>query len=83
MTNVACFCGREYSFDGDAGDCPQCGEIVALPGASVDRDEPDGRVPGQATRKLRSRARRGDQSRARRADHWFARGKSHRRADAV
>lgn len=26
MTDVACFCGRGYSFSGEVGVCPQCGE---------------------------------------------------------
>jgi|HubBroStandDraft_4_1064222.scaffolds.fasta_scaffold347871_2 hypothetical protein len=30
MVNVACFCGRSYSFAGQAGACPGCGEIAAI-----------------------------------------------------
>src|SRR5215510_9336699 len=30
MTDVACFCGCFYSFDGGAGGCPGCGEVAAV-----------------------------------------------------
>jgi hypothetical protein len=30
MTDVACFCGCFYSFDGGAGACPGCGEVAAV-----------------------------------------------------
>jgi predicted ATP-dependent serine protease len=30
MTDVACFCGSFYSFDGGAGACPQCGEYATV-----------------------------------------------------
>jgi hypothetical protein len=30
MTTVACFCGTEFSFAGDAGVCPTCGEYTTL-----------------------------------------------------
>lgn len=30
MIDVACFCGRVYSFSGDIGVCPQCGECADL-----------------------------------------------------
>jgi hypothetical protein len=30
MADVACFCGCLYSFGGDGGACPQCGEYVSL-----------------------------------------------------
>lgn len=30
MTDVACFCGTSYSFDGDLGVCPKCGEGVNM-----------------------------------------------------
>ena len=33
MARVACFCGCTFSFDGDMGACPQCGEAVSLTGA--------------------------------------------------
>ena len=39
MTEVACFCGYCYSFSGNVGACPQCGEYVAVTGDSLD-DEP-------------------------------------------
>jgi hypothetical protein len=33
MTGVACFCGTSFSFEGDLGACPECGEVVNLVGA--------------------------------------------------
>ena len=30
MIDVVCFCGSSYSFVGDAGVCPQCGEHVGF-----------------------------------------------------
>jgi hypothetical protein len=30
MTDVACFCGCLYSFDGGAGGCPRCGEYATV-----------------------------------------------------
>jgi hypothetical protein len=30
MIDVVCFCGCSYSFGGDEGACPQCGEIATL-----------------------------------------------------
>jgi hypothetical protein len=39
MNNVACFCGRIYSFDGDTGTCPQCGEHAGLPRAPIAAEE--------------------------------------------
>jgi hypothetical protein len=30
MIDVVCFCGHAYSFAGDAGACPRCGEPLAL-----------------------------------------------------
>lgn len=30
MTRVACFCGCCYSFDGDVGTCPRCGEYTSF-----------------------------------------------------
>ena len=30
MTDVACFCGCCYSFDGGAGACPKCGEYAVV-----------------------------------------------------
>ena len=35
MTDVACFCGRFFSFDGGAGACPRCGEIASVTGLPV------------------------------------------------
>jgi transcription initiation factor IIE alpha subunit len=34
MIEVICFCGSAYSFAGDAGACPQCGEQVSFARAS-------------------------------------------------
>jgi hypothetical protein len=30
MTDVDCFCGCGYSFSGDLGVCPECGEPAVL-----------------------------------------------------
>jgi predicted RNA-binding Zn-ribbon protein involved in translation (DUF1610 family) len=30
MTNVACFCGCLYSFDGGEGPCPKCGAVAVV-----------------------------------------------------
>ncbi len=30
MIDVVCFCGCSYSFVGDAGMCPQCGEQTSF-----------------------------------------------------
>lgn len=30
MINVVCYCGRAYSFTGDVGTCPHCGEYVSF-----------------------------------------------------
>ncbi len=30
MIDVVCFCGCSYSFVGDAGACPRCGEDLIL-----------------------------------------------------
>lgn len=30
MTQVACFCGSCYSFDGEVGVCPRCGEYTSF-----------------------------------------------------
>jgi hypothetical protein len=30
MTNVACFCGCPYSFNGDEGACPKCGRVARV-----------------------------------------------------
>jgi hypothetical protein len=31
MIDVVCFCGCSYSFLGDAGACPDCGEVASMP----------------------------------------------------
>jgi hypothetical protein len=30
MINVVCYCGHAYSFTGNVGSCPQCGEHVSF-----------------------------------------------------
>jgi hypothetical protein len=35
MADVACFCGRLFSFDGDAGACPECGKVASVTGLAV------------------------------------------------
>ncbi|HTP18930.1 MAG TPA: hypothetical protein VMJ65_04960 [Solirubrobacteraceae bacterium] len=30
MTNVACFCGCSFSFEGEIGMCPRCGEYTSF-----------------------------------------------------
>lgn len=30
MTNVACFCGCAYSFEGPEGPCPRCGAVAGV-----------------------------------------------------
>jgi hypothetical protein len=30
MTDVACFCGRLFSFNGDAEACPRCGRVASV-----------------------------------------------------
>jgi hypothetical protein len=30
MTDVACFCGCLYYFDGSEGPCPQCGAVAVV-----------------------------------------------------
>jgi hypothetical protein len=37
MINVVCFCGCAYSFPGDVGSCPQCGEHVSARGLEAQR----------------------------------------------
>ena len=41
MAEVACYCGCSYSFYGDAGACPRCGEVATL----RTRPVPAGTVP--------------------------------------
>jgi hypothetical protein len=33
MTDVACFCGCYFSFDGGAAACPRCGEVASVTAA--------------------------------------------------
>ena len=35
MIQVVCFCGCRYSFTGDIGTCPECGEGARFPRAPV------------------------------------------------
>jgi hypothetical protein len=30
MTDVACFCGRPFSFSGGTGACPKCGRVASV-----------------------------------------------------
>ena len=39
MIDVACFCGCRYSFAGDIGACPQCGEYVTMTRASFEDEQ--------------------------------------------
>ncbi|HEX4089184.1 MAG TPA: hypothetical protein VHZ33_10725 [Trebonia sp.] len=32
MTDVACFCGCCFSFDGGAAPCPRCGQVASVTG---------------------------------------------------
>jgi hypothetical protein len=40
MINVVCYCGCAYSFQGDLGSCPTCGESVSFTRGS-DAETPD------------------------------------------
>ena len=51
MTNVACFCGCLYSFDGAEGPCPKCGAVAgvhttATRQASREHGQPDAVAAG-------------------------------------
>jgi hypothetical protein len=52
MIAVVCFCGNSYSFIGDGGACPRCGELLTLPSAPADQarslSAPFGHRPVQA-----------------------------------
>ena len=39
MTDVACFCGCLYSFSGEVGACPKCGEFASLTCVSPEVDQ--------------------------------------------
>ena len=39
MMNVACFCGCSYSFAGNSGVCPKCGEHLALTPSVTDEGQ--------------------------------------------
>ena len=39
MVDGACFCGCRYSFTGDVGACPQCGEYVTMTRASIEDEQ--------------------------------------------
>ncbi len=46
MADVACFCGCCFSFVGDVGACPECGDAVTLTTASAfGADGGDGAEP--------------------------------------
>jgi hypothetical protein len=38
MSDVACFCGCRFSFDGGAAACPSCGEIASVTASLVRGD---------------------------------------------
>jgi len=40
MTDVACFCGCLYAFDGDWGVCPECGEYTSVNPSCVAAQQP-------------------------------------------
>jgi hypothetical protein len=50
MTDVACFCGCFFSFDGGASACPKCGEVASVTGLpaleSSGYDRPETTDPG-------------------------------------
>jgi hypothetical protein len=35
MTDVACFCGCLFSFNGDTGACPRCGRVASVTAGPV------------------------------------------------
>lgn len=41
MINVVCYCGCAYSYQGDLGSCPACGEYVSFTRGS-DAETQDG-----------------------------------------
>ncbi len=47
MIDVVCFCGCSYSFPGDTGTCPDCGETVTFrrPWAGESHETTDEREP--------------------------------------
>lgn len=49
MTEVACFCGCLYTFDGGAGACPRCGAVASVTAGpaleSSGRNRPGTAVP--------------------------------------
>ena len=53
MINVVCYCGHAYSFAGDVGSCPRCGEYVFFArGSDEERratDETIAKIVGQAS----------------------------------
>jgi hypothetical protein len=42
MTNVACFCGCLYSFDGAEGPCPKCGAVADVHTTAIRPGSHDG-----------------------------------------
>lgn len=61
MAEVACFCGCFYSFDGDGGACPQCGEYASVRTAPALRSS--GRSqPGQPAPAANSAGRNGQKA---------------------
>jgi hypothetical protein len=53
MTEVACFCGCLYVFDGGAGACPQCGELAMVQTYAAPGGADHGGRPVPAPRELR------------------------------
>jgi hypothetical protein len=48
MTEVACFCGCCFSFDGGAAACPRCGEVASVTAGPLEgagRSQPKIPVP--------------------------------------
>jgi hypothetical protein len=49
MTDVACFCGCLFSFEGGAGACPRCGKVASVTAGPVSgspgRRQPETPVP--------------------------------------
>jgi hypothetical protein len=49
MIDVICFCGNSYSFVGDAGACPQCGEPVTFKSAGTQHARGGGEPAAERT----------------------------------
>jgi hypothetical protein len=53
MINVVCYCGCAYSFTGDVGSCPRCGEHVSFTRAYEpdERQETIAKIVARASRR--------------------------------